>query len=205
MIWWISHYLQVLYIPGDCLNFWTISSTSKDGEFPKFNISWVEVTSRFRKNSVHIRKANQIFHEFGGIEGGVFSWSKIKMENEHFRLRSADHLLDSQQYLNKKTGDLGTQKLNDSSSVENFRGRRISLQGSFSIFGYNVLLQNPTEFLDDDFYLWFLRKNCFIRSSGKEIPMELQVEAALRGEEMRWIISSVQWRRSLIITENDDV
>jgi len=75
------------------------------------------------------------------------------MENEHFRLRSADHLLDSQQYLNKKTGDLGTQKLNDSSSVENFRGRRISLQGSFSIFGYNVLLQNPTEFLDDDFYL----------------------------------------------------
>ena len=35
--------------------------------------------------------------------------------------------------------------------------------------------------------------------------MELQVEAALRGEEMRWIISSVQWRRSLIITENDDV
>ena len=59
-----------------------------------------------KKTQSILEKANQLFHEFGGIEGGVFSCSKIKMENDHFRLRSADHLLDSQQYLNKKTGDL---------------------------------------------------------------------------------------------------
>ena len=73
---WISQlFTWVLCIPNGCLGFLNHQQYLKRWWLPA-SISWVEVTSKFRKTQSILERRIKF------NEGGVFSWSK--MGNKHF-------------------------------------------------------------------------------------------------------------------------